>query len=88
MPEEVHAWTPIDKHDMAVKGEAILKAIEGELLPEHRGKAVVIDVDSGDYFVGETGIEATDKAREKHPGKIFYLARIGARAYVSFKGLR
>ena len=87
MTGEIYTWTPIDKHEMVVKGEAILKTIEDELLPEHRGKAVVIDVDSGDYFLGETGIEATDKARKKYPEKIFYLARVGARAYVSFKGL-
>ena len=88
MMEELHTWTPVDKHEMAAKGEAILRTIEDELLPEHRGEAVVIDVDSGDYFLGETGIEATDKARRKYPDKIFYLARVGARAYVSFKGLR
>ena len=88
MMEEVRTWTPVDKHEMAAKGEAILRAIEDELLPEHRGEAVAIDVDSGDYFLGETGIEATDKARRKYPDKIFYLARVGARAYVSFKGLR
>jgi hypothetical protein len=72
---------------MVINGDAIYKTIEAELLPNHKGEVVAIDVDSGDYFLGKTGIEATDKAREKHPNKIFYLVRIGARAYVSFKGL-
>jgi len=69
MTEEMSSWTPVDKHEMVTKGETIFKTIEDELLPEHRGEAVVIDVDSGDYFLGETGIEATDKAREKYPGQ-------------------
>jgi hypothetical protein len=45
-------------------------------------------VDSEDYFVGGTAIEATRKAQVKHPGKIFFLGRIGYPAAYTFKGRR
>jgi len=85
--DKIRKWEPIDVHELVTKGDAIYKAIESELLPEHEGEVVAIDVESGDYFLGKTGIEATDKAKKRHPDKIFYLVRIGAPAYVSFKGL-
>ncbi|MFW0859482.1 MAG: hypothetical protein AAGB97_04780 [Dehalococcoidia bacterium] len=49
-------------------------------------KFVAIEVDSDDYFIGDTSVEASRKARSKYPGKVFYLGRIGYRAAVSFKG--
>ena len=43
-------------------------------------------VDSGDYFIGDTAMEADEKAKGKYPDKAFYFGRIGFRAAVSFKG--
>lgn len=76
---------PIDKDAFAEKGEAIFRSIEEKLKPEHGGKIVAIEIESGDYFLGRTGSEAVEKAKEKYPNKIFYLARVGARAAVSFR---
>jgi len=64
----------------------VFKKISEELERDYRGKFVAIEVDSGDYFVGDTGVEANKKARGKYPGKVFYLERFGYRAAVSFKG--
>jgi hypothetical protein len=46
----------------------------------------VIEVDSGDYFIGDTGVEASKKARKRYPDKVFFQGKIGYRAAVSFKG--
>ncbi len=59
------------------KGKEIYLKIKDQLEQNHSGKIVAIDVDSGEYFVGETLIEANDKAREKYLNKQLYFARIG-----------
>ena len=84
MAEEIRIHHPINKERFAEKGEAIFRSIEDKLMPECKGKVVAIEIDSGDYFLGRTHSEAVDKAREKHPDKIFYLARVGARACVTY----
>jgi len=76
---------PVDKELFAQKGEAIFKSIEEKLKPEHIGEIVAIEIESGDYFLGRTHSEAGDKAKRKYPDKIFYFARIGAKAGVSFR---
>jgi len=55
------------------------------LEPEHTGEYVAIEPDSGDYYLGYTMSEAYEKAAAEHPGKKFYLARVGYKAAVSFK---
>lgn len=42
-----------------------------------KGAIAVIEPETGDYFLGRTLTEATKKAKEKYPGKIFYAIRIG-----------
>jgi|YelNatPaOPRAMG01_1025707.scaffolds.fasta_scaffold02246_8 hypothetical protein len=59
------------------KGKEIYLKIKDQLEPTHNGKIVAIDVDSGEYFVGDTLLEANDKAREKYLNKQLYFARIG-----------
>lgn len=76
----------VDIRKIGEKGRELFKKISEELERDYRGKFVAIEVDSGDYFVGDTSIEADEKAKEKYPDKVFYLGRIGFRAAVSFKG--
>ena len=78
----------VNTKEIGRKGRKIFEAISEQLEKEHFGKAIVIDVETGDYFIGKTGIEATKKAREKYPNKVFFLGKIGYRTYVSFKGRR
>jgi hypothetical protein len=67
----------IDRKKLSSKGREIYNRIVAELEPDHKGDIVAIEVDSGDYFLGKTVVEAGDKAREEHPDKVFYFARIG-----------
>jgi len=76
----------IDTRRIGEKGHEIFKKISEELERDYHGKFVAIEVDSGDYFIGDTSIEADKKAKKKYPDKVFYLGRIGYRAAVSFKG--
>lgn len=75
-------------HEISVKGQRILDSLPEEVVEEYFGKPIVIEVESGDYFIGETAIEANKKARERYPGKIFFLGRIGYKTYATFKGRR
>lgn len=51
--------------------------IRDQLEPQHRGRFVMIEVESGDYFLGDTPQQALAKARGVHPDKAFCLIRIG-----------
>ena len=77
-----------DTRHIAREGQRLLESIQDQFGAQDHGKFVAIDVDSGEYFVGETAIEATENARAQHPGKLFFLARIGHRAAFTFKGRR
>ena len=83
-----HAQEQADIHEIPQKGQPIFEALSQKLAETHLGQFVSIEVDSGDYFLGETGIEATRKAQEKFPGKVFFLGRLGYRTAYSFKGRR
>ena len=54
--------------------------------PENIGKMVIIDVESGDYELAESGLTAADRLYERHPqGKLFGI-RVGYRAAATIGG--
>ena len=86
--KEVIKWKPFNKHEVARKGKEIYEKIRAKMESEHRGEALAIEVESGDYFLGKSAIDSTDKGRQKHPDGLFYVVRIGKRAYISLKTVR
>ena len=74
----------VDENVLA-KGKEIYEKIKAKLEPDHNGEIVAIDVDSGEYFVGKTLLEANDKAREKYLNKQLYFARIGSDAAMAMR---
>ena len=71
----------VNKNELVAQGQKIYDAfLQEKLEPEYKGKVVAIEVESGDYFLGESVVEAAKKAREKHPEKLFYFAKVGYRA--------
>jgi hypothetical protein len=77
-----------DIRKISKQGQRLFEALNPELCQKHRGQFVAIEVDSGDYFIGETAMAANQKARAKHPGKVFFLGRIGYPTAYTFKGRR
>ncbi|MCL0095718.1 hypothetical protein M1O52_04265 [Dehalococcoidia bacterium] len=61
----------IDIRKIGEKGRELFKTISEELERDYRGKLVAIEVDSGDYFIGDTAMEADEKAKGKYPDKAF-----------------
>ena len=77
---EIEKIRIVDKDEHVDKGKEIYAKIKDRLEPAHKGEFVAIEVDTGDYFVGNDPIEADRKARKKYPDAVFFLARIGYRA--------
>ena len=50
------------------------------------GKIVAIDVDSGDYAIEDTVIDAAERLRERRPDADVWGVRVGYRALGSFGG--
>ena len=55
----------------------IFDKINEELSSDYKGKIVAIDIDSGDYFIGDSAIRAYEEAIKKYPKKKFLFKRIG-----------
>jgi hypothetical protein len=66
------------------EGQQVYEHLRQRLEKRYKGKIVAIEVESGDYFVGDTLQEAIQKARTKYPNKIFYSVRVGYPAVYSF----
>ena len=70
---------------LAEVGERLYEEkLRNKLEPGYNGKIVVIDAESGDYFLGESLQEANEKARKKHPNNVFYAIKVGYPAVYSF----
>jgi hypothetical protein len=68
------------KDEVAARGRAIYdQQIRGKLEPEHIGKFVVINIETGDYEMDEDDVAAMKRAAQKHPPDALYGMRIGYR---------
>jgi len=75
---EYEVITNVDMRRLDEEGERIYhEKLKSMLEPDYKGKIVAIEIDSGDYFIGDTVVEAGLKAKEKYPDKIFQFIRIG-----------
>lgn len=59
------------------RGKQIYQKFKDSLERQYKGKIVAIEIDSEEYFLGETEHEAINKARQKFPEKVFYIVKIG-----------
>ena len=67
-------------NDLLERGRAIYEdRLKSLLEPEHKGEMLVVEVESGDYFLARTATEAYKKAKAKHPGAEFAFLRVGGR---------
>ena len=64
--------------EFSQKGEEIYSTkIKHALPPGLKGKIVAIEIESGDYFIGDTPLKAGIQGQKKHPNRQFYFRRIG-----------
>ncbi len=84
MNTSVKPISSINTIEIARIGEQIYQnELKEKMEKENIGKFVAIEVESKDYFLGETQTEATLKAKKKYPDKIFYMVKIGFPAVIT-----
>lgn len=62
---------------IAEDGEKIYEGIKSQYEPQHNGKFLAIEVESGKVYFGEEAIDVRDAAKKDFPDKVFYLVKIG-----------
>jgi hypothetical protein len=68
--------------DIARRGqEAYEKAIRAKVEAGNKGKVLVIDVDTGDYEMGDDDMELADRLHAKRENARLYAMRIGFSAF-------
>ena len=72
--------------EFAKRGREIYHKVNPELEKEHHGKVLLIEIDSGGYFVDEDPHEAMRKAKAKYPDRIFFRCRVGVGPYRKLRG--
>ena len=86
---EVHVVPPRrPREETARLGKELYERDIRELVEaDHHGEIVAIDVDSGEWAVGDGEFAAVDRLRDAHPGAVNVLCeRVGYRALRSFGG--
>ena len=74
--------------DIAARGEAIYRErIAPHVTSARKGWFVVIDVESGDYEIGEQDAVATRRLLQRRPSAVTYGVRVGHRAAYSHGAL-
>ncbi|OGJ42203.1 hypothetical protein A3B60_02420 [Candidatus Peregrinibacteria bacterium RIFCSPLOWO2_01_FULL_39_12] len=66
-----------DIQRIAEEGKKIYDRVKVNYEPSKNGKFLAIDIDSHDLFIGISSAEALELAKQKYPGKVFYVVKIG-----------
>ena len=56
------------------------RELRHEVEPEHSGRFLVLDVQSGDYEIADEDLDASERLLERRPEAMLYGLRIGERA--------
>jgi len=78
----------LDKDEFTERGKNVYKLLKPKLEKKFKGKVIAIEVDSGDYVIGNDELNAAVKAQKKFPHKIFAFIRIGYPAVHKFRIIR
>jgi hypothetical protein len=76
----------INLREFDEKAERIYAMLRADLERDHWGEILIIEPDSGDYFLANDPKEAERKFYEKHPDKLFFRLRVGTLAVHRFPG--
>lgn len=67
----------VNKDRLVARGQEVYEELKDQLEPDHHGEIIAIEVESGEYFLGDSVVEAAKKARAQHPEKLFFFAKVG-----------
>ncbi len=64
--------------DVARRGEEFYeRSVRAHVEPENTGRFLALDVQSGDYELADEALAASQRLRERRPGAVAYLVRVG-----------
>ena len=66
----------INNEKIAEGGSKIYEEVKDQYI-EYKGKFLAIDVESKDVYLADNSADAVVLARKEHPGKVFYVVKIG-----------
>ena len=69
----------MEESELLKRGEVIYAKLVSRILPHYKGQFIVIDSESGEYWIDESLLSALKEAKAKYPKNIFYSVKIGAR---------
>ena len=71
-------YTNYTSKEVASRGEAIYKReIRDRVDPKHKGKFLVIDIETGEYEMNVDDLVATKRLLAEHPSAVVYGLQIG-----------
>ena len=80
-------YQKLDHSALLAKGQAIYREkIRPLVHPQHKGKMVIIDVETGDYEMDESAGAAADRLLKRRPGCYTHGVRVGYKVPYSFGG--
>ena len=66
------------KEEIARRGNEIYRRdIREKVLPLHKGKFLVLDIETGDYEVDEDDLRAEERLRARRPSGVLFGLRVG-----------
>jgi hypothetical protein len=73
--------------EIVQRGQALYdQQIRPKVEPEHNGKFLVLDIETGDYEIDADSYAAYERAAARRPDAPFYLLRVGFPTAVKFGG--
>lgn len=73
MPYPGHTTEEIARRGREVYERGIRREVERE----HRGRFLVLDVESGDYEIADDDLDASERLLERRPDALLYGLRVG-----------
>ena len=77
----------LPRREFERRANDILKDLQKVLLPDHASEILAINVETGEYTLGRTTIEARKAFRERWPDQIAFLVRVDGSPVTKFHGM-
>jgi hypothetical protein len=66
--------------------EIYRRDIRPKVMPHHKGKFLILDIESGDYEIDEDDLSAEEMLRARRPEGVFFGIRIGYKTAYNLGG--
>jgi hypothetical protein len=73
-----------DEEIARIAEEIYRRDVRPKVMPQHKGKFLVLDIESGDYAVDEDDYAAEQTLTARRPQGVFFVFRVGYTSAYSF----